>query len=104
MVDQKVVAITGASNGMGFEAAKLFASKGWLVFAGARRVEKIPQDEGITAVRLDVTDSESNRAFVAKILAECGRIDVLVNNAGYGEYGPTEEIPLDRAKKQFDTN
>ena len=104
MSDQKVVAITGASNGMGYEAAKVFASRGWRVFAGARRVEKIPTDAGITAVKLDVTDSASNQAFIQQILQATGRIDVLVNNAGYGEYGPTEEIPLDKAKKQFDTN
>ena len=101
---QKVVAITGASNGMGLEAARLFAKKGWQVFAGARRVEKIPTDAGITALKLDVTDSFSNQTFIEQILKAAGRIDVLINNAGYGEFGPTEEIPLAAAKKQFDTN
>lgn len=104
MTDQQVVAITGASNGMGYEAAKLFANRGWKVYAGARRVEKIPTDAGITAIKLDVTDSSSNHAFIKQILDETKRIDVLINNAGYGEYGPTEEISLVNAKKQFDTN
>jgi NAD(P)-dependent dehydrogenase (short-subunit alcohol dehydrogenase family) len=100
----RVVAITGASNGMGLEAAKLFAKKGWIVYAGARRVEKIPTDEGIIALALDVTNSSSKRAFVDRILAEQGQVDVLVNNAGYGEYGPAEEIPMENVRKQFETN
>lgn len=102
---QKTVAITGASNGMGFEATKLFAKRGWKVYAGARRVDKIPQDgEKIRAIKLDVTDSDSNKAFVKQILDEAGHIDVLINNAGYGEYGPAEEITMDKIRKQFETN
>ncbi|MDR0200424.1 MAG: SDR family NAD(P)-dependent oxidoreductase [Streptococcaceae bacterium] len=104
MTEKKVVIITGASNGMGFEATKLFASKDWQVVAGARRVEKIPQDDKITAVKLDVTQSESNKAFVQTALDKYGRIDVLINNAGYGEYGPAEEISMDNIRKQFETN
>ncbi|MFC4651692.1 SDR family NAD(P)-dependent oxidoreductase [Lactococcus nasutitermitis] len=104
MENQKVVVITGASNGMGFEAAKLFASKGWQVFAGARRVEKIPTAKNITALKLDVTVSESNHSFIQSILDKTGRIDVLINNAGYGEYGPAEEIPMENIRKQFETN
>ncbi|HCN74342.1 SDR family NAD(P)-dependent oxidoreductase [Pseudolactococcus plantarum] len=101
---KKVVVITGASNGMGLAAAKLFASKGWLVYGGARRVEKIPTEDGIHALRLDVTDHQSNTAFIETIIKEAGRIDVLINNAGYGEYGAVEEVPLSNAKKQFETN
>ncbi|WP_243994288.1 SDR family NAD(P)-dependent oxidoreductase [Lactococcus carnosus] len=101
---KKVVAITGASNGMGFEAAKLFAANGWLVYGGARRVEKIPITPNVHALSLDVTDHSSNKAFIQTILAEAGRIDVLINNAGYGEYGPVEDIPLDNARNQFETN
>jgi len=104
MDNQHIVAITGASNGMGLEAAKLFAGKGWLVYAGARRVEKIPTDEGITPLALDVTNSASNRAFIDRILAEQAAIHVLINNAGYGEYGPAEEVPLANVRKQFETN
>lgn len=104
MAKQKIVAITGASNGMGYEAAKLFASKGWKIYAGARRVEKIPTDENITAIKLDVTNSASNHAFVERILEKMGHIDVLINNAGYGEYGPAEEISMANIRKQFETN
>ncbi|MDR0846203.1 MAG: SDR family NAD(P)-dependent oxidoreductase [Lactobacillales bacterium] len=99
-----VVAITGASNGMGAAAAKLFASRGWQVYGGARRVEKIPTENNIVALKLDVTVSASNEKFIADILADAGRIDVLINNAGYGEYGPVEDIPLTNARTQFDTN
>ncbi|MDR0299244.1 MAG: SDR family NAD(P)-dependent oxidoreductase [Streptococcaceae bacterium] len=104
MDNQKVILITGASNGMGLEAAKLFSEKGWEVVAGARRVEQIPAAEHILAVKLDVTDSQSNAGFVKTALDKFGRIDVLINNAGYGEYGPTEEISTDNAKYQFDVN
>jgi len=101
---KKVVAITGASNGMGEAAAKLFAQNGWVVYGGARRVEKIPAGDNIHAVKLDVTDSVSNHAFIDTILTEQDQIDVLINNAGYGEYGPIEEVPMANARKQFETN
>ena len=101
---EKIVVITGASNGMGYEAAKTFAQRGWQVYAGARRVEKIPTEGGITSLKLDVTDSESNHAFIQGVLDKTGRIDVLINNAGYGEYGPAEEIPMENVRKQFETN
>lgn len=101
---QKVVVITGASNGMGLSAVKLFASRNWIVYGGARRVEKIPTDHGIHALHLDVTNHLSNTAFIETILKEAGRIDVLINNAGYGEYGAVEEVSLSKAKQQFDTN
>ena len=100
----KVVAITGASNGMGFAAAELFAKQGWTVYGGARRVEKIPAAEHIHALKLDVTDHASNQAFIDKIFQQEKRIDVLINNAGYGEYGPVEDISLDHARRQFETN
>ena len=77
----KVVAITGASNGMGFAAAELFAKKGWIVYGGARRVEKIPVSENIHALKLDVTDHDSNVAFIKQIMATEQGIDVLINNA-----------------------
>ena len=102
--NQKIVIITGASNGMGYEAAKTFAQRGWQVYAGARRVEKIPTDEGIIPLKLDVTDSKSNQNFIQHIINHAGRIDVLINNAGYGEYGPAEEIPMENVRKQFETN
>jgi len=104
MNEQKVILITGASSGMGYAATQLFAEAGWQVFAGARRVEKIPQAANVHALALDVTDQAANRAFVATAIAEAGRIDVLLNNAGYGEFGPLEEVSMENVRKQLDTN
>lgn len=102
----KVVLITGASKGMGFEAAKIFAANNWIVYAGARRLEKMAplENSGVKTARLDVTDHQSNVKFVERALSEQGHIDVLINNAGYGEYGPLEEVSLDTARKQLETN
>ena len=102
--NQKIVVITGASSGMGYAAAQLFAQKGWQVFAGARRVELIPKNPNITALPLDVTESASNHAFIKTILQKTKRIDVLINNAGYGEFGAAEEVPLNAIRQQFETN
>jgi len=103
-MSKKVILITGASSGMGYAATKLFAERGWEVFAGARRVAKIPQAPNIHALALDVTDSAANQAFVTAAIETAGRIDVLLNNAGYGEYGPLEEVSLANVRKQLDTN
>lgn len=100
----KVVAITGASNGMGKAALQLFAKRGWTVYGGARRVEKIPTGTNMHALKLDVTDSQSNQQFIKTILDEQQHIDVLINNAGYGEGGPIEDVPIENARKQFNTN
>lgn len=104
MNTQKVVAITGASNGMGKAALQLFAQQGWIVYGGARRVDKIPTGNNIHAVKLDVTDSQSNHDFIQTILTEQKRIDVLINNAGYGENGPVEDVSLAKIRQQFETN
>ena len=102
----KVILITGASSGMGRETALLLASKGYTVYAAARRQDKM-QDlipAGIRTVKLDVTDEAACLAVVADIMHEAGRIDVLVNNAGYGSYGAVEDVPLEEARRQFDVN
>lgn len=103
---QKTVLITGASSGMGREAARLFAQKGWKVFAGARRVERM-QDLvplGIATVAMDVTNPADNARVTDRIIAEQGRIDALINNAGFGLFGPVEDIALDAARYQFEVN
>ena len=102
----KVVLITGASSGIGYMAAKLLAEKGNIVYGAARRVEKIEElrSFGVIPVRMDITDESSIRSCVEKIISEQGRIDALVNNAGYGYYGAIETVAIEEAKKQFDVN
>ena len=102
----KVVLITGASAGMGREAAILLARGGHRVYAGARRMDRMADlaDHGVTPVELDVTNRDDNERVVNQIVDVTGRIDVLINNAGFGLYGPVEEIPLDDARYQFEVN
>jgi len=106
MFKAKVVLITGASSGIGMSAAERLLKKGCIVYAAARRVERMVslEEKGAHLLKLDVTDEASISAGIAKIIAEQGRIDVLVNNAGYGYFGPLEQVPLDEARRQFDVN
>lgn len=101
-----VVIITGISSGMGRAAALYFNKQGFAVYGGARRVEWLAdlQEQGIHTQKLDVTDKSSVRGLVDHVMSEEGHIDVLINNAGYGEYGPLEEVPIENAKHQFDVN
>lgn len=101
---QNVVVITGASSGMGKAAAELFATKGWLVFGGARHSENIPTINNIQALHLDVTSEESVENFMNLIWERTDHVDVLINAVGYGEYGPIEEVPLSAIKTEFSTN
>jgi NAD(P)-dependent dehydrogenase (short-subunit alcohol dehydrogenase family) len=102
-MQQKVALITGASSGIGKETAVLLAKQGFVVYAAARRVDQLPSD-GIHALALDVTDEASMVACVQRIVSEQGRIDVLVNNAGYGSFGALEDIAMDEARKQIEVN
>ena len=103
---RKVMLVTGASAGIGREAAVLLAREGHRVYAGARRLDRLEElaDHGITPVEMDVTRSEDNERAVSRIIDDEGRIDVLINNAGFGLYGPVEDIPLDDARYQFEVN
>lgn len=103
---QPVAIVTGASAGIGFEAARKLAGKGFTVYAGARRVVRMAplREAGVEVVELDVTDEQSMRAAVGRVLAERGRVDVLVNNAGYGSYGALEEVDPGEGRRQFDVN
>ncbi|GKT03686.1 oxidoreductase [Furfurilactobacillus entadae] len=106
MQPKPVALITGASSGMGAAAAKQFLHAGYTVYAGARHVDKMADLAalGIHTCHLDVTDGASNQAFVDQVLAETGRIDVLINNAGYGSFGALEDVSSVEAKRQFDVN
>jgi NAD(P)-dependent dehydrogenase (short-subunit alcohol dehydrogenase family) len=102
----KVAIVTGASSGIGEATAKQLRRLGYRVYAAARRVDRMTHlsQDGIDVKALDVTDDASMTAFVEQVVAEAGRIDVLVNNAGYGSYGAVEDVPLAEARRQFDVN
>ena len=102
----KAVLITGCSSGIGRATALRLAKKGWTVYASARRPESIADlaDAGCETLTLDVTDESSMRAAVAEIEHEHGAVGVLINNAGYSQSGPVEQIELDAVRKQFETN
>ena len=102
----KVALVTGASSGIGESIAIHLAATGWTVYAVARRVERMSalETRGIVVFAMDVTDDASMVAGIDRIITEHGRIDALVNNAGYGSYGPVEHVPLDEGRRQFDVN
>ena len=102
----KTALITGASSGIGAETAKSLLAAGYIVYAGARRLDRMQllAEAGARLLSLDVTDDKSMATAVDTILRDTGRIDVLVNNAGYGSYGALEDVPLDEARRQFDVN
>ncbi|HVW81427.1 MAG TPA: oxidoreductase [Mycobacteriales bacterium] len=98
--------VTGASSGIGEAAALRLAQAGFTVYAAARRVERMSglAEAGIKVLKMDVTDDKSMVAGIEQIVTESGRIDVLVNNAGYGSYGALEDVPISEARYQFDVN
>ena len=103
----KTILITGASSGIGKATARLFNDKGWNVVATMRVPEKeaeLTQLENVLVIRLDVTDSASIATAVSQAINWRGSIDVILNNAGYGAYGPLEAFPTERIRRQFDTN
>lgn len=102
----RVAIVTGASSGIGGSAAQELARLGFTVYAGARRVERMEhlKADGIRPISLDVTDDDSLLAAVAQIIDEEGRIDLLVNNAGYGSYGSVEEVSIQEGRRQFEVN
>jgi NAD(P)-dependent dehydrogenase (short-subunit alcohol dehydrogenase family) len=102
----KTALVTGASSGIGEATALQLAELGYTVYAAARRVERMSDlaDRGIRTRSVDVTDDPSMVALVEMIIADTGRIDVLVNNAGYGSYGALEDMPIEEARRQFEVN
>jgi NAD(P)-dependent dehydrogenase (short-subunit alcohol dehydrogenase family) len=103
---QQTILITGASSGMGKAFALRLINEGHIVYGAARRVERMHdiEDAGGHAIAMDVTDDGSMQDAVARIIAERGRIDVLINNAGYAIYGAVEETSIADARRQFEVN
>ena len=103
---KKVAIVTGASSGIGAVTAQRLLDAGYKVYAGARRVERMQALEAAGAVTkaLDVTSADSIHSFVDAVIAAEGRVDVLVNNAGYGSYGAVEDVAMDEARRQFEVN
>jgi len=103
----KTILITGASSGIGKATALRFQSENWNVIATMRDPTAgadLAALDNVHVTRLDVTDAGSIAAAVADGLSRFGRIDVLLNNAGYGAYGPLEAFSTERIRRQFDTN
>jgi NADP-dependent 3-hydroxy acid dehydrogenase YdfG len=102
----KAVLITGCSSGIGEATARRLAGHGWAVYASARRLESIESlsDVGCKLLQLDVCDEQSMRTAVETVEREHGAVGVLVNNAGYSQGGPVEQVPLEAVRRQFETN
>jgi len=104
--DPGTVLITGCSSGIGRATALTFLEDDWTVYATARDADDLADlaEAGCATEELDVTDPAAVRRVVDRIMQEDGRIDALVNNAGYGLFGPVEEVPTDAMADQFDVN
>ena len=105
-MSNEVALVTGGSSGIGEATALRLQELGYTTYAAARRVERMEHlaTSGIRPFAMDFTDDESMQSGVEQILAEDGRIDVLVNAAGYGSYGALEDVPLSEARNQVEVN
>lgn len=103
---KRTALITGASSGIGNATTRKLLQEGYRVYVAARRVEQMQDlvQRGAVAVPLDLTKDEEIMAAVERIVAECGSIDILINNAGYGSYGAIEDVPVDEGRRQFEVN
>ncbi|HEY5738066.1 MAG TPA: SDR family NAD(P)-dependent oxidoreductase, partial [Nitrososphaeraceae archaeon] len=112
MEKQNIAVVTGSSTGIGFETSLFLARNGFYTYATMRdtrksdKIEKIATNENLPlkVLSMDVDNDDSVRNAIHKIFDEKKRIDILINNAGYGLFGALEEISIDEAKKQFETN
>jgi NAD(P)-dependent dehydrogenase (short-subunit alcohol dehydrogenase family) len=109
---EKVALVTGSSSGIGYEAALALARDGYNTFASMRNTSKATEltktadkeNLPITVIHLDVDKEDSIVEAIKKVMSDANRIDVLVNNAGYGQFGCTEDVSTDDFRKQFETN
>lgn len=102
----RTVLVTGCSSGIGRATAAAFRDDGWRVYAATRDPDDLSPSEvgGATVVELDVTSRADAERVVERAVAETGRLDCLVNNAGYGQFGPLEAVPAESMRAQFDVN
>jgi NAD(P)-dependent dehydrogenase (short-subunit alcohol dehydrogenase family) len=110
----KVAVVTGSSSGIGFETSLLLARNGFYTYATMRNPNKLKKERIVNVanrerlplqvIPLDVVDNKSVKEAIGRITTEQGRIDVLVNNAGYLLLGPLEELSIEEFKEQFETN
>jgi NAD(P)-dependent dehydrogenase (short-subunit alcohol dehydrogenase family) len=103
---QKTALVTGASSGIGKAIAKRLIEDGFVVYVAARHLDKMGDLAALGArpVHMDISKEQDIKAAVDTILADAGAVDVLVNNAGFGLYGPVEDVPIDEARYQFEVN
>ena len=109
---EKVAVVTGSSSGIGFETSLALAREGYFTYATMRdvkkagKIQKIADEESLSlkVIELDVDDEESAENAINTIIQEKGRVDVLVNNAGWGIWGTGEDVSVEEFKEQFETN
>jgi NAD(P)-dependent dehydrogenase (short-subunit alcohol dehydrogenase family) len=103
---ERVALVTGGSSGIGEKTALRLVAAGFTTYAVARRVERMRSltEAGVRTFAMDVTDDSSMTSGVERVIDDHRRVDVLVNNAGYGSYGAVEDVPLDEARRQFEVN
>jgi len=108
----KVALVTGSSSGIGLETSLALAREGYRTFASMRDTTKSitleeaakKEDLKVDVIELDVDNEDAIKSTISKIISDTGRIDVLVNNAGYMFFGVVEDVPLNEFRKQFETN
>jgi len=106
-VTQKIVLITGASSGIGRATAEIFLENDYIVYGAARTEEKLKylnDYENGHYILMDITEAKMRENCINEIIGREGRIDILINNAGYGAYGAVEEVLLEEVKRQFEVN
>lgn len=106
MTTTPVALITGASSGIGEASAVALAEAGWTVVGAARRLDRLEplREKGVTPHVVDVADDASMVALVEDVVTEHGRVDALVNNAGYSVFGAVEDVPVEVARRQLEVN